>query len=359
MTKDLRTLIAEWEGQAVLTGFDQPTGTWFFVAIHDATLGTPCGGCRMRVYPTPEDGLRDAMRLARGMTHKWAAIDFDHGGGKSVLAIPRPIAGEERSALLHRFGQFLNTLNGSYTTGVDLGTTADDMETIKEVSPWVFTGHPALGGRVDPSPHTALGVFACIQAAARRVFGSDGVTGRTVLIQGAGGVGGPLAHLLADAGANILVSDMDPDRARECAEQVRGTVVDPAAVSDTPCDILAPCAVGATLNRDSIPRLRCRIVAGAANNQLEEDADAERLAARGILYCPDYVVNGGGALLVGLIQRDVTDEVELRRRLLGIGESLDRILAEAEERGTTPLRASYDRVERVLANHRDRRPAPR
>lgn len=350
MTADFAGLLKEWDGHSVLIRYDQPTGTWIFIALHSPERGMMVGGCRMKTYPTPADGLRDAMRLSRGMTHKWAAINVDFGGGKSVLAIPRPMEGEERAGLLRRFAVMLNTLGGRYGTGVDLGVTPDDMDIVRQTSKWVFSGDESRGGHADPGPYTALGVFSCIRSATEAVFGSDDLTGRTVLIQGAGGVGGPLARLLHDAGASLMLNDADTERAEEVAEEYGGTVVGGDEVYRTGCDIFAPCAVGAILNERTIPLLQCRIVAGSANNQLEQDEDAERLHSRGILYAPDYVSNAGGALAFGLMHQGIVEEEEIRRRIIGLGDSMREILAEAARRDESPLHASARRVEEVLTS---------
>jgi len=341
-------LIEEWDGVGVVVRHDRPTGTWIFVALHDDTLGPATGGCRMRVYDRPEDGLLDALRLAEGMTYKWAAMDFPYGGGKSVLAIPRPLVGEERVGLLHRFGALLNSLGGRYGTGADLGTTTEDMRTIAEVSEHVIGVHGRSEGPMDPSPFTALGVFEGIKAALRHRVGSDDLTGRSVLIQGVGSVGASLAERVVDAGATLLVSDTDEARAAAVAQAVGAESISPADVYHTPCDVYAPCAVGATLNPRSIPELRCLVVAGAANNQLQSPQDAERLLDRGVLYAPDYVINGGGAMALTLIYQGEERVEELERRVSSIGESLDSIFTEAAGLGQSPVVSAQAHAHRIL-----------
>ena len=342
-------LIEGWDGVGVIVRHDRPTGTWIFVALHDDTLGPATGGCRMQVYDRPEDGLLDALRLAEGMTYKWAAMDFPYGGGKSVLAIARPLEGEERRGLLHRFGHLLNSLGGAYGTGEDLGTTPEDMREISSVSQHVIGLHGRTEGPMDPGPFTALGVFEGIKAAVRHRDGSEDLTGRPVLVQGVGDVGGPLARRLSDVGAELLISDLDTRRGRAVAQELAGTFVEPEDVYESKCHVYAPCAVGATLSSRTIPRLRCVIVAGAANNQLETDDDAERLRARGILYAPDYVINGGGAMAFTLIYQGEDRVEELERRVATIGASLDAIFAEADELAESPVAAARRRVERILA----------
>jgi leucine dehydrogenase len=302
----------------------------------------------MKVYPSPEDGLRDALRLAEGMTHKWAAIDFPFGGGKAVLAVTRPPEGQERVGLLHRFGALLNGLGGAFGTGEDLGTTPDDMRELASVTEHVVGRPRGPTGPTDPGPFTALGVEAGIEAALRHRGIGDGLAGRRVLIQGVGDVGTPLARLCAAAGASVLLADVDEVRAMQLAVEVGGRVVPTESVYDEPCDVYAPCAVGATLNAETIPRLRCDIVAGSANNQLDTEEDAERLGDRGILYAPDFIVNAGGAMAFGLVYQGERREEELERRVRGIGDTLEQIFAEATEVGEGPLAAARQRVRRVL-----------
>lgn len=341
-------LIETWDGLGVVVHRDRPTGTWMFVALHDDTLGPPTGGCRMTTYGRPEDALRDALRLAEGMTYKWAAMDFPFGGGKSVLAVPAPLEGEERRGLLRRFGELLNSLGGAYGTGEDLGTTPEDMKEIASVSKHVIGVHGRTEGPMDPGPFTALGVFEGMRAALRHRVATDDLTGRTVLVQGVGDVGEPLARLVHQAGGSPLLSDLDGQRASALAAELGGSVVEPREVYDTRCDVYAPCAVGATLNADSILRLTCLVVAGSANNQLEAPEDAERLHARGIVYVPDFIVSGGGAMAFTSIHLGESRTEELERRVRSIGATIGEILVEAEEHAESPLAAAQRRVRRIL-----------
>jgi leucine dehydrogenase len=342
-------MIAGWDGVAVVVRRHAPTDAWMFVAMHDDTLGRPVGGCRMTVYPRPADGLRDAQRLAEGMTRKWATLDLPFGGGKAVLALARPLDDEGRRDLLRAFGELLETLGGAFGTGEDLGTTPEDMAFLSSVTAHVV-GLPEPGqGPSDPGPFTALGVMAGMRAALDHAFRDPRLDGRRILVQGVGDVGAPLARALAEAGAELLLADVDERRCRALATELGGRFVDPADALETSCDVLAPCAVGAILSERSIPRLRCRVVAGSANNQLERAEDAELLRARGILYAPDYVVNGGGALAFGLIALGTRDEDTLRKRISGIGTLLTEVFREARQRDVSPLRAADDRVDRVLA----------
>lgn len=342
-------LTAAWQGRGVVVHHDAATGTWIFIAIHDDTLGRAVGGVRMRVYPTPEEGLRDALRLAEGMTLKWAAAGLPFGGGKAVLAIPRPLTAKQRKGLMLRFGGLLNTLQGAYATGPDLGTTPEDMKQIASVSEHVSGVAREPGWPEDPGPFTAAGVVAGIKAALRHRMGSDGFSGVRVLIQGVGGVGEPLARRLSAAGADVLLADVDEAKAFSLAVELGGSAVNPEAVYVTPCEVYAPCAVGATLNAETIPRLGCGIVAGSANNQLATPEDAERLADRWILYAPDFVVNAGGAMAFGLLHAGLADPEELEERVATrIGESLGAVFAEAAVEGVSPLVAARRLADRAL-----------
>jgi len=352
MGTTIESLMAEWDGLAVVTAYDQPTGSYLFIALHDLTLGMAVGGCRMRTYPSPADALRDAQRLATGMTYKWAAAGLRFGGGKSVLAVPRVLEGEERVGLLRRFGRLVASLRGVYGTGEDLGTTPEDMAVVARETPHVGGYDPVSHLALDPGPHTALGVFSGLRAAAAHLWGNDDLTDRPVLIQGVGDVGAPLARLLARAGAQVLACDIDAERAAAVAGETGGSVVPPDQTYDTRCDIYAPCAMGATLNSETIPRLTCHVVAGSANNQLAEPEDADRLQAREILYVPDYVVNAGGAIAFGLLWQGEKDDAVLRSRVEGIGEVVREILAEAARKHESPVHAAHRRAEAVLARAR-------
>ena len=347
MSESLQSLIDEWDGLGVVVSHHRETGSWIFIALHDATLGRPTGGCRLRTYRSPAAGLRDAMRLAEGMTYKWAAMDFRYGGGKSVLAIPGPLEGEPRRNLFTRLGRLMNALNGGYGVGEDLGTTPDDMAFLATVTPYV-AGIQDGGPAPDPGPFTAAGVHAGIRAAIAHLEGKPDLDGKSVLVQGVGDVGRPLARLLGASGARVITSDIDAGSARAVARECGGTTVDSREVYETTCDVYAPCAVGATVNARTVPMLRCRIVAGSANNQLEIPEDAERLRRRGILYAPDYVINGGGAMAFGLMEQGIRDPEQLTARVRSIGRSLTEIFREADRDDSSPIFAAHKRALRTL-----------
>jgi len=326
-------LLRSWDGEEAVIRYDAPSGAWIFVCVHSTALGPAGGGTRMRVYDEPGDGLADAMRLSRAMTVKMAVANAERGGGKAVLAVPKLPEGEARRALLLRYGQLVASLGGTYRTAGDMNISPADLDIVKETCPWVY-GTTGAGG--NSGRGTARGVLHSIRASVEHLFGSPDLRGRRVLVQGAGAVGADLVRYLSDDGAEVLVSDVDEERAAATG----ATVVPADEALTTQCDVYAPCAVGGTLNAETIPELRCRIVAGSANNQLAEPADAERLRDAGILYAPDYVVNAGGVIqLVGLEDRG-WDEAELERALAGIGDTLRRIYADASAAGITPAEAA-------------------
>jgi glutamate dehydrogenase/leucine dehydrogenase len=326
-------LLRSWDGEQAVIRYDRDSGTWMFLCIHSTARGHAGGGTRMRVYDAPGEGLADAMRLSAAMTVKMALANADRGGGKAVLAVPELPTGEDRRRLLLRYADLVTSLGGTYHTAGDMNITPEDLDVVAERCPWVY-GTSGTGG--NSGRGTARGVLHGIRASIEHVFGSPELTGRTVLVQGVGAVGADLARDLASEGATVIVSDVDEQRAAETGL----ARVSPEDAIATECDVYAPCAVGGTLNEESIPRLRCRIVAGSANTQLREPVDAERLHAAGILYAPDYVVNGGGVIqLIGLVDHG-WDEDELERNLAGIGDTLCRIYHDASAAGITPAAAA-------------------
>lgn len=346
MTRSFLDVVEAWNGESVVTTFDSATGAWMFVALHDTRLGPAAGGTRMASYPAPVDGLIDAMRLAEGMTWKWAGVGIRFGGGKAVIAIPDDLGDEARAGLVDRYAARLVSLRGAFQTGVDMGTTPEDMARIGAISGYavgLVDGKPG-----DPGPYTARGVFAGIRAALEHRFGKADFGARSVLVQGLGDVGLPLAGLLAEAGAALYLTDLREDTAERAQARFGGTVISAGDIWDVDVDVYAPCAVGATLNPDTIPRLRCGIVAGSANNQLLSEADADRLRERGILYAPDYVINAGGAVAFAAIHQGERNETRLRAQVDEIGSSLREMFEEAASARESPLHAARRRARRFL-----------
>lgn len=329
------SLVADFDGEALVSHYDRPSGTWMLIGIHSTRLGPACGGTRMRVYPTPADAARDVLRLAEGMTLKCAAAGLPTGGGKAVLAVPALPTGAARRAVLLRYGRLIETLQGSYRTGPDMNTGAADMDVLGEVTAHAFGRSPGNGGSGSSAPDTAVGVWHGIRASCAHAFGTPDLADRSVLVQGAGGVGAGLVELLVRDGAKVLVADVAVDRVRELERRHGVVPVDPADVVGTACDVYAPCATGAVLSGTTIPALRCRVVAGAANNQLAEPADAERLRAAGVLYAPDFVINSGGALHLIGTEMLGWDAATLAGRVAGIGATLTEIYQHADERHST------------------------
>jgi leucine dehydrogenase len=326
-------LVEQWDGEESVIRFDRPSGAWMFICVHSTRRGPAGGGTRMKTYGTPAEGLADAMKLSAGMTRKTAVLGVPFGGGKAVLAVPELPIGEARRALLLRYGEMVASLGGTFRTAADINTNAADMDVIAERCSYVYGRSEEYGGGGDSGRGTARGVFHGIRASLDHAFGSDELSGRRVLVQGVGSVGGELARLLAEAGADVLVSDLATELAADVARRVGATLVPPEDAIGAECDVYAPCAVGGTLNAESIPRLRCRIVAGSANNQLAEPADGERLRAAGILYAPDYVINAGGVVQLLGVEDLGWDEARLEEALAGIGTTLSRIFADAEAAG--------------------------
>lgn len=351
---EIDALIRSWDGLAVVTRFDASTGTWIFICLHDNTLGASTGGSRMTVYSSPADGLLDAMRLSEGMTNKWAAVGLPFGGGKAVLALEGNLNGNERGGLLRRYGQLVESLRGAFRTGEDLGTTTDDMLLVSRHTKYVH-GFDADGNKLDPSPFTSHGVFSGMQAALSATFGSPSFKDRTILIEGVGNVGRRLAEELAASGASLLLADIDGQRAAATAARLGAQVVPLKDVASAPCDVYAPCAIGATVNAETIPRLECRIVAGSANNQLREDTDAQRLQERDILYVPDFIINAGGAVAFAEIDRGLAAAEDILPAVERIGGTVRAVLENAAARSETPLASALRRVEETLAKAREAR----
>lgn len=327
----MEKLLRDWDGESVSIHRDRATGTWMFICVHSTALGTAAGGTRMKHYPTPDDALLDGMRLSEAMSLKLASVDFPHGGGKGVIALPTPEIpqGEARRRLLREYGRFIDSLGGLYSCAPDMNTSAEDMDVIAEVTPYVFCKTEAAGGSGDTAPDTAVGVLHGIRASCHYAFGSDDLSQRTVLVQGAGGVGGRLVELLMESDATLIATDIDPGRIASLRD--KGIkVVPPEAALTTPCDVLSPCATGGIINARTIPGLRCRVIAGAANNQLETPADADLLRRRGIAYAPDFVINAGGVLHGGGLEEQHWSQATLDSKLAGIGDVLLEIFQRAD-----------------------------
>ncbi len=276
---------------------DPHSGLNAIIAIHNTTIGSALGGTRLWNYSSHEDAVIDALRLSRGMTYKAAISGLNLGGGKAVIVADPSMKSE---ALWRRYGKFVNSLNGKYITAEDVNTSARDMEYISQETDSV-TGVPEyMGGSGDPSPFTAYDVFMGMKASAKKVWGNDNLAGKRVVVQGVGHVGQYLVGHLIEEGAKVFVCDINNEKIKQTVDKYRAVeVIDGASLFDMEMDIYAPCALGATINTDAISKMKCPIIAGAANNQLaDENVHGPMLVEKGILYAPDFLINAGGLVNV-------------------------------------------------------------
>ena len=333
----MESLIREWDGESMIIRFDRIAEAFIIIAVHSIRLGPAIGGTRMKQYPDLDSAVSDAQRLAGGMTYKWAASGLDAGGGKAVISLPSDLDPKMRDDLLRRYGAAVKQLNGLFLTGPDLGTTSEDMDVIAESGdPYIFCKSPDRGGTGNPGPLTALGVYTSIQAAARQSFGEATPAGKRVLVQGLGSVGQELVKYLHKAGAEILISDVNETIIQQFKEEFGFEIVPPDAVYDEPCDIFAPCALGGILNQQTIQRLRCRAIAGAANNQLEVPEDSVRLKERQILYTPDFIANSGGIIgVISMETKGLTRKAAEEKIVRSITDNLSRIFKKSSDEDIT------------------------
>lgn len=298
---------------------DPETGMKAMIAIHSTKLGPALGGCRFIEYPNTAAALKDAMRLARGMSYKAASVNLPLGGGKSVIMKPK--GSFNRTEYMHQFGKFISELNGRYITALDSGTLLSDMDIIAEHTPHVASLSKYNG---DPSPSTAKGVLRGIQAAVAFKLGKDNLKGIHVAIQGMGHVGYNLARHLHELGATLTVADISAESVDRAVKEFGATAVSTDAIHKVPCDVFAPCALGAVINDISLPQLQTTIIAGAANNQLAHSIHGKKLHEKGILYAADYVINAGG-LIFAASKYLHTPEETVNEQINGISTSLTEI----------------------------------
>jgi len=329
--------VAKEGHEQILYGYDTVSGLKTIIAIHSTALGPALGGTRFYPYETEDDALEDVLRLSKGMSLKAAAAGLDLGGGKAVIiGDPR----EDKSERLFRaYGRIVDSLQGRYITAEDVGTTTTDLDLIRRETNWALGSSVALGGAGDPSPVTARGLLAATKAVAKKLWGSADIAGRRFAVQGVGKVGSAFVQLLVENRAEVVVTDAyEP----AIASAIENYGVDAVAADDifkVDCDFFSPCALGAGLNEHTIPELNCEAIVGSANNQLATDKDAARLADRGILYGPDFVVNAGGLI-------NVYDELQgysktrALHRVDSIYEATMTILDAADEHGINPNEAA-------------------
>lgn len=343
---DLFGQMSTYDYGQVHLALDKSTGLRAIIAIHDTRLGPALGGCRFIHYDSDDAALVDALRLARGMTYKAALANLPHGGGKSVIM--RPSRHFDRVALFRSFGKFVDDLRGHYITAEDSGTGLEDMEVIRSVTKWVTGVDPSHGGSGDPSPFTALGVRRGIEACVEKKLGKTNLKGVHVAVQGVGHVGYHLCRELHAQGATLTVADVDALKAERAQREFGAKVVKLDAIFDVDCDVFAPCALGSALNDETIPRLRARIVAGAANNQLAVPQNGDDLYARGILYAPDYAINAGGLINVAQ-EAGGYDEKKAREKTLRIYETIAEIIDRSEKLKAPTYKVADMLVEERLA----------
>lgn len=330
--------IAQEGHERLVTCEDPESGLRAVIAIHDTTLGPALGGLRMWPYASWDDAIFDVLRLSRGMTFKSAVADTGLGGGKSViLGNPKT---DKSEALFRAMGRFVNELEGRYITAEDVGTSVEDMVHVRAETEWV-TGLPLdMGSSGDPSPWTALGCFLGAKACLEEYFGSGDFTDRTFAIQGAGHVGLLYARYLHEAGAKLMVADISPDKVKTVVDETGATVVDPADILSVECDVFAPCALGAVVNDETLDKLRCKIIAGAANNVLLGEEHGQRLKEAGILYAPDYVINAGGIINVSIEVEGAYDPERSRKKVENIYSALKRVFEISKDENISTNEAS-------------------
>ena len=326
--------------EQVLFFYDRPSGLRAIVALHDTTLGPAVGGCRFWPYASEVEALTDVLRLAKGMTYKAAMADLPFGGGKTVMiGDPKKLRSE---ALFRALGRAIHSLSGSYYTGEDVGTNPSDMDWAGMETPYVL-GRSGEGSG-DPSPVTAYGVLLGIKAAVKHRFDTDELQGIRVAVQGLGHVGGNLATQLAEAGAQLIIADIDSERAARMAKQLGARQVATDQIMAAEAEVFAPCALGGAINDQTLAQLSCDIVAGAANNQLAEARHGEILHERGVLYAPDYVINAGG--LINIAQELRSGGYSKERSIAHVA-TIETTLAEIFQRSEAEGRPTHEIADQI------------
>ena len=346
------------EHEEVIFCYNKEVGLKAIIAIHNTALGPALGGTRMWNYKADEDALTDVLRLSRGMTMKAAAAGLNLGGGKAVI-IGDPKT-QKSEGLFRAFGQFVNSLNGRYITAEDVGTSVKDMEHVLMETPWVTGTSSNLGGSGDPSPFTAQGTAMGMRAAAKVKLGTDSLKGVRIAVQGLGHVGAHLVEDLANMGAILTVADIDQEKVKTLVSKhgVKGVSSD--EILFTECEILAPCAMGAIINDQSINKLKCKIVAGAANNQLAEPRHGDMLRELDILYAPDFVINAGGLINVWVElegyskERSMEMQEKIYDNLLSIFDSSKKENISTEKAAMRLAEKRIETIGRLKQNHQGR-----
>ncbi len=349
-TRSVFEVIEDYGHEEIVFCNDSKVGLKAIIAIHNTVLGPALGGVRMWDYPSEEAALTDVLRLSRGMTLKAAAAGLNLGGGKAVIIANKETL-KNKEMLFRRFGQFVHSLGGRYITAEDVNVGVKEVAYIRMETPYV-TGIPrSMGGSGDPSPFTAYGVYLAMKALLKEEEGNESLRGKRVVIKGVGKVGSSLAELLHKEGAVLYLYDIDKARAEAVAKKVNAEVLqNEEEAYTTPCDIYAPCALGAGLNARTIPMLQCHIIAGAANNQLEdEERDAQLLKERGILYGPDFLINAGGLINVAT-ELEGYNEQRSREQIEKIYDHTLEVVRKAKEEGITTHEAAVQWAQQRIAN---------
>ena len=340
---------AEFDNHESLHFFqDEATGLKAIVAIHSTVLGPGAGGTRRWTYASDADALKDVLRLSRGMTYKNAVAGLKFGGGKAVILADDKAP--KSPELFRAFGRAVNSLSGRYVTAEDVGCSVDDMRYVREETEFV-SGLPHSEGTAggDPSPWTAIGCFEGIQAAIRARLDRDSLEGMSVAVQGVGHVGLHLCRLLHEAGANLVISDVNRDNLKMVTDEMPATIVAPGELLFADVEVLAPCALGNILTSVTIPKIRAKIIAGAANNQLATAKDGARLAERDILYAPDYVINAGGIISVAGEYYGNSSEEQVRAEVGRIKDRLQEIFEEAKASGRSTNELADELARKLVA----------
>ncbi|MBD7935940.1 MULTISPECIES: branched-chain amino acid dehydrogenase [Cytobacillus] len=344
--------LEKYDYEQVVICQDKESGLKAIIAIHDTTLGPALGGTRMWTYESEEAAIEDALRLAKGMTYKNAAAGLNLGGGKTVI-IGDPKK-DKNEALFRAFGRYIQGLNGRYITAEDVGTTVADMDLIHEETDYVTGISPAFGSSGNPSPVTAYGVYVGMKAAAKAAFGTDSLEGKTIAVQGVGNVAYHLCKHLHEEGAKLIVTDINEEAVQRAVDDFGAEAVGINDIYGVECDIYAPCALGATVNDDTIPQLKAKVIAGSANNQLKEERHGDQIHEMGIVYAPDYVINAGGVI-------NVADELygynaeRAMKKVEGLYDTIDRIMQISKEENIPTYKAADRMAEERIATMKQSR----
>lgn len=343
---DIFTAMEQADYEELVFCQDRASGLKAIIAIHDTTLGPALGGTRMWTYASEEEAIVDALRLAKGMTYKNAVSGLNLGGGKTVIiGDPRK---DKNEAMFRAFGRYVQGLGGRYITAEDVGTTEDDMDIIHQETDYVTGISQSYGSSGNPSPVTAFGVYRGMKAAAKEAFGSDSLEGRTIAVQGVGNVAFALCGYLKEEGAKLIVTDINKEAVQRAEEAYGAKAVDPKDIASVGCDIYAPCALGAVINDETLPLIKAKVVAGAANNQLKEPRHGDALYERGIVYAPDYVINAGGVINIADELNGYNKERALKQ-VSKIYDNITRVLDISRQKGIPPHAAADHLAEERIA----------